>query len=485
LLAWLQKRLSFLRMASMTAGLVVVFCLLTACSLLPTLEYVQNSNRWGWGVENIMTENLDASNLQTFIHPFFQGSPLDGSYHGRWGFHASTNYIGWVPLALFVAGLFFTNKIKNLTWFLVMGLLFTLLSMGDSTILSNAVFMFFYHYVPFFGHHRTISRMMFLTQFAMACGAGLVLDYWIQRWREKDREKTGIIRKGLPWFALLILLLSFVDLFKFDAPFARTDRDQVFPEPMMQSALDDKGYYRVQPSNRICADLYWHLFQPITYDYTSAGTAADYLSKWDDNPDSPLSDVMAMKYVFHGRIHSTSTRFKPMDPKQPFFWINQQPLPRAFMTGGYQVIAGGLFKAEDMIAGNQFDYRHEILLDKKPEGLPESDPKITGETQITSYTNHEVLIHCQAPAPGLLFLSDINFPGWKAQINGKPAEILNADGLFRAVVIPAAGDYDVRMSYWPTHLTAALIISAIGWAGVLGSLAWCYGRRKTALLAAA
>lgn len=488
LYAWLAKKMPFRRMALVTAGLVVIFLLLVACGLIPAMEYAELSNRWGWKIGNIMTENLTPASLQTFLHPFYQGSPLDGTYHGRWGYHASTNYIGWVPLGLFFVGLFYAGRIPKFSWMMIMALFFTTLSMGDSTAFSNWFFMLFYHYVPFFAHHRTISRMMVLTQFAMACGAGLVLDHFIEKWRAWRMGKTPGIRLWVPWFALLIFSITFVELLKFDLPFEATvdagiltNRDQVFPEPMMTWALNDKGYYRVQPVNRICANLYWHLFQPITYDDTMDSKAADYLSKWDQNPDSPLSDVMALKYVFHPRIQPTSVRFKQLSTQIPYAFVNREPLPRAFMVGGYQVIKGGYYQAADMIENNRFDYRHEILLEQAPLGLPVSSPQDTGEVRITHFGNNEVLMHCHANKPGLLFLSDVNFPGWTAKLNGKTTKILTADGLFRAVVIPQAGDYDLRMSYWPTHLTAGLVISSLGWVCVLGCLVWYKKEEKTVL----
>ncbi len=484
--AWLSKKMGFVRMAATTAGLVAVFVVLAACSLLPSLDFARVSNRWGWKIGNIMTENLDPVSLKAFLNPFFQGSPFDGSYHGRWGFHASTNYIGWVPLALFGAGFFLTGKIPRMAWMIVMSLLFTLLSMGNSTPISTSLFMFFYDWVPFFSHHRTISRMMFLTQFAMACGAGLVLDYWITLWQAKRQAASPSGRPVQAWFAILILGLTFVDLAKFDLPFERTvdpgiltDRDQVFPDPMMQWALDDKGYYRVQPANRICANLHWHLFQPITYDYTTAESSADFIALWDQYPDSPLSDIVALKYVMHPRITPDSKRFKQVSPNLPHFCVNQEPQPRAFLAGGYRIISGGFAQAEDMLLHEKFDYRHEILLDHPPADFPVSNPQASGAARITRYSNNEVVVHCQVTQPMLLFLSDVVFPGWKAEINGRPTDILTADGLFRAVAIPKAGDFEVRMSYWPTGLTTGLWISTLGWLGLLGYLFWWIrGRRK-------
>ena len=65
-----------------------------------------------------------------------------------------------------------------------------------------------------------------------------------------------------------------------------------------------------------------------------------------------------------------------------------------------------------------------------------------------SYRNTEVEIEADAPGGGFVVLNDVWHPWWRATVDGKPAEILKANVLFRAVVVPP-GKHAVRFSFHP------------------------------------
>ena len=86
---------------------------------------------------------------------------------------------------------------------------------------------------------------------------------------------------------------------------------------------------------------------------------------------------------------------------------------------------------------------------------------------LTSYEANALTFEAETDAERLAVFSDIYYPGWLCTIDGQPADILRADYVLRAVVIPA-GKHTVAFSFDPQSLhtteaiaTAALILLAL------------------------
>jgi prepilin-type N-terminal cleavage/methylation domain-containing protein len=69
-----------------------------------------------------------------------------------------------------------------------------------------------------------------------------------------------------------------------------------------------------------------------------------------------------------------------------------------------------------------------------------------------------VTVEAALPHSGLLVLRDSYDPSWRADVDGMPAEIVRANGLYRAVALPA-GRHVIRFSYRPRNLVIGLIVS--------------------------
>jgi uncharacterized membrane protein YfhO len=73
---------------------------------------------------------------------------------------------------------------------------------------------------------------------------------------------------------------------------------------------------------------------------------------------------------------------------------------------------------------------------------------VGGKVRIVSYRNTDIEIEADAPGGGFVVLNDVWHPWWRATVDGKPADILKANVVFRAVVVPP-GQHAVRFTFHP------------------------------------
>jgi hypothetical protein len=83
--------------------------------------------------------------------------------------------------------------------------------------------------------------------------------------------------------------------------------------------------------------------------------------------------------------------------------------------------------------------------------------------RITNYQSQHVAIEAEAPAPALLVLNDTNYPGWRAYLNGQPADMLTVNFLFRGVLLPA-GKSTVEFRYQPWSFRVGGVFSLAAFA---------------------
>ena len=96
--------------------------------------------------------------------------------------------------------------------------------------------------------------------------------------------------------------------------------------------------------------------------------------------------------------------------------------------------------------------------------------------RILSYRSRQVSIEAETDAGALLVMSDTAYPGWRAYVNGRQAEIVTANYLFRGVFL-SPGKSMVEFKYQPRWLEAGAGISLAAFA-LLAALVIQERRRK-------
>ena len=149
------------------------------------------------------------------------------------------------------------------------------------------------------------------------------------------------------------------------------------------------------------------------HDRTQAGNywyqEVGYLQPRPEALGSHVLDLWNLKYVLAASTGHTAT-----------------VIPSGFEPVSREPFAGG-----------------ELVLWRRPRALPRAwfaaDPKQepSGEAQVASYSAERVELKVQPSVPGYVVLADLCYPGWEAEVNGRPVRIERVHGLLRAVPVPA------------------------------------------------
>ncbi|HTM23389.1 MAG TPA: hypothetical protein VL172_22860, partial [Kofleriaceae bacterium] len=98
-----------------------------------------------------------------------------------------------------------------------------------------------------------------------------------------------------------------------------------------------------------------------------------------------------------------------------------------------------------------------------PAGPPGAAPT---SGAFTTYEPNHVVAEIDTPGPGLVVIAEAYYPAWRATVDGEPAAILPANGMFRGVPVTGAGHHVIDMNLqparfrWllPAHLIALLLL---------------------------
>lgn len=102
-------------------------------------------------------------------------------------------------------------------------------------------------------------------------------------------------------------------------------------------------------------------------------------------------------------------------------------------------------------------YRTAVLWDPVPL---KSISGVEDEVLVTSDTPAYIGLQARLGAPGLLVLSDVTYPGWRVTVDGQQARFYEANGVFRAVLLPE-GESRVVFSFLPLTFYVGGALSAL------------------------
>ncbi|WP_420630838.1 YfhO family protein [Candidatus Leptofilum sp.] len=89
------------------------------------------------------------------------------------------------------------------------------------------------------------------------------------------------------------------------------------------------------------------------------------------------------------------------------------------------------------------------------------EPDFNAVAEIIHYDPEQVIVQTSSSQPQLLLLTDAFYPGWQVTVDGQPAEMRQADGLFRGVQLPE-GEHEVIFTFAPRSFQLGWLMTAVG-----------------------
>ncbi len=240
---------------------------------------------------------------------------------------------------------------------------------------------------------------------------------------------------------------------------------------------------RIQPQY----DLLYNRIGPI---YTQVNGQANYPAL-----DSRLLDLLGVRYVVTSSAIPNAS-YRQVYDGEVAVYENADALPRVFIAPE-AVAAADADAALDRL--ETIDPAETVVIEPATAGelalatLPAAALPEVREARISQRGNREIFVDVNISDRGWLVFTDSYFEGWKAYLRpfgvegegvdaaGNPVEqqlaLYRADGAFRAVYLPEAGQWTVRFVYSPrsvllglytTFLAGITLLMLAGW--------WAWGR---------
>jgi hypothetical protein len=154
---------------------------------------------------------------------------------------------------------------------------------------------------------------------------------------------------------------------------------------------------------------------------------------------------------------------------------NLAVLPRAFIVHQASVVDDDE-KVLALLQDPAFDPVSQVILSEGDPLQVEAQPSTV---ELISYEPESVQVRASLGAPGYLVLTDADYPGWEAIVDGQPIPILRADLYFRAIALED-GEHVVSFHFRPNSARLGLVMSLgawLLWGLILAVLALRIGRK--------
>ncbi len=492
---------------------------LAAVQLLPAVEYTRLSVRAA-GVYDKMAGGFPLTDALQLLLPgvVSQYSPL---------------YVGGAGLLLALLAAFWMRNRFTVFW-AGWGALALLISFGGNTFLYSPLYLS----VPGFSIFRGQERWAFVVAFSLAVlagygasrlrrgvpdgfarlagwltlgGVGLMIAFFYglnsTGWTPDSQFYTLLNRSvfltlvlALFWVILRVtsnvpsrtLLLGIVALLVFDL-FSVNWKNNLYPQPpewhtrmpaavaAIKTDAGERTVFRVYNEFRLY-DNYGVPFQ--LQDIWGASPLR--LARYEAFLSPPMRierawELLNVRYVITWRqeLYAPSTVIfsEPAADGTTYVHRLDDPAPRAWLVHRVESVPPETMMAR--LTDPAFEPRAMALVERGTPAnwalAPSADPAAESAT-VTTFAPDRLSVRVNAATNGLLVLSEIDYPGWRATVDGTPTPITRVDGVLRAVPV-SAGEHTVTMVFSPLTFRLGAGISALAF--LFLAAGWWLSRKKS------
>jgi len=295
------------------------------------------------------------------------------------------------------------------------------------------------------------------------------------------------------WKFLGIIAIIANILIDVSSPRGMPDRHNLFlKQPYIKFLEEQKGYYRVIGGDGILIPNFASAFGIFDIRYIDSMSPLVYQNYVDNHllkaphnfitdrlwftglPDVnknftpsiyeeieinlPFYSFLGVKYILSPK--KINSDFPLIYDKEIKIYENPFCLPRIFIVHDIEY-ADSYIEAQKMIVKLGFNARNKVILEEKvPQEYIMPGSADNSQASIVNYRSNKVVADVFLNRPGILVLTDVFYPRWKAYVDGHQSKIYRVNGLVRGVLLEK-GKHIVVFEYFPDSFKVALGLSLI------------------------
>lgn len=190
-------------------------------------------------------------------------------------------------------------------------------------------------------------------------------------------------------------------------------------------------------------------------------------------PDGVL-DIAGVSKLYNRSDEWNSKAYGTPDFSEALAVKDRPGALRAFLLDAYQ--KSPREQSFQAMMEPDFEPRERVLIESPPSYASPTEGHFESISPL-SYGVHDVIFQVESPRPTLLVLTDLEYPGWVATVNGVPAPILKAYGFARAVELPK-GNSTVEFHFSPTGFSGSILAAVLAFLLLLLAESIAYWRRR-------